>query len=168
MKKLFFLILGLGLFASTSNAQYILDDFRGVKWGTHKDSCVREGKRLMMKPTQELGQKNTYTTSGDDLNLGSVKLKNIYYIFTEEDRFERLVMTANGKTDFRDMKYILNYKFGDPVLKDLADGIQYSWNVDGVRVYLTRSESTEDFVVDIRSDYEINSDKKKNRNVRDF
>lgn len=168
MKQLFFLLLGLGLFATNSDAQYILDDFRGVKWGTHKDSCVRDGKRLVMKATQELGQKNTYTTASDDLHLGSVKLKNIYYIFTEEDKFERLVMTANGKTDFRDMKYILTYKFGDASLKDLADGIQYSWNVDGVRVYLTKNESTEDFVVDIRSDYEINANKKKNRNVNDF
>lgn len=168
MKKIFFLLLAFGLFSSNSSAQYILDDFRGIKWGTHKDSCVRDGKVIRFRATQELGQKNTYTTDTDELTLGSVKLKNIYYIFTEEDRFERLVMTANGKTDFRDMKYILTYKFGDPTLKDLADGIQYSWNVEGVRVYLTRNESTEDFVVDIRSDYEINANKKKNRNVKDF
>jgi hypothetical protein len=168
MKKIFFLFLALGLFASVSNAQYILDDFRGVKWGTHKDSCFREGKKLVLKATQELGQKNTYTTDSDDLTLGSVKLKNIFYIFTEDDHFERLVMTANGRTDFRDMKYILNYKFGDPTLRDLAEGIQYSWNVDGVRVYLTLNTTSDDFVVDIRSDYEVNANKKKNRHVNDF
>jgi len=168
MKKLFLLLFTFGLFTAQSSAQYILDDFRGVKWGTHKDSCVRDGKKMVLKPTQELGQKNTYTNADDDLTLGSVKLKNIYYIFTEDDLFERLVMTAHGKTDFRDMKYILTYKFGDPELKDLAEGIQYSWNVGGVRVYLTLNSISDDFVVDIRSDFEINSNKKKNREVSDF
>lgn len=168
MKKILFLVLSLGIFAGAAQAQYILDDFRGVKWGTHKDSCYRDGKKLAFTATQELGQKNTYTAAGDELTLGSVKLKNIYYIFTEEDLFERLVMKANGKTDFRDMKYILTYKFGDPQLKDLADGVQYSWNVGGVRVYLTNNTVNEEFVVDIRSDFEINANKKKNRNVTDF
>ena len=66
------------------------------------------------------------------------------------------------------MKYILTYKFDDPDLKDLADGVQYSWNVDGVRVYLTYTPAAEKFTVDIQSDYQMNESRRKNQSVDDF
>jgi hypothetical protein len=157
------------VFASFSGqAQYIIDDFRHMKFGTHIDSIYVNNKKVVFKKNQELSARNSFVIENDDLALGSVSLKRIYYIFNDNDRFERVAMVGAGNKAFREMKYILTYKFDDPQLKDLADGIQYSWNVDGVRVYLTYQPDGEHFTVDIQSDYELSESKKKNQRVNDF
>lgn len=158
------------LFISISqvSAQYILDDFRKIKFGEHIDSIYVDSKKVKFVKTQELSAKKAYTITDDDLYLGSVKLKRIYYIFSESDRFDRVAMVGEGHQAYREMKYILTFKFDDPELKDLADGVQYSWSVDGVRVYLTYQPDGELFTVDIQSDYELNESRRKNQSVNDF
>jgi len=153
---------------SQSFSQYILDDFRQIKFGAHKDSIFIDNKKVNFVKTQDLSTPNTYLKKDEDLTMGSVDLKKIYYIFTDEDRFERVAMISEGFQQFREMKYILTYKFDDPELKDLGDGVQYSWNIDGVRVYLTYSPDGEQFTVDIQSDYLLNESRRKNQNVNDF
>ena len=155
-------------FGSQAFSQYILDDFRQIKFGEHKDSIFVDNKKVNFIKTQELSTPNTYLRKADDLNLGSVALNKIYYIFTDEDRFDRVAMIGQGFQKFREMKYILTFKFDDPELKDLGDGVQYSWNIDGVRVYLTYTPAGENFTVDIQSDYELNESRRKNQNVNDF
>lgn len=158
----------LCLIGSQAFSQYVLDDFRKIKFGSHIDSIFINNDKVKFKKTQELSTPNTYIREIDHLSLGSVKLDKIYYIFTTEDRFDRVAMIGEGHQSFREMKYILTYKFDDPELKDLADGVQYSWNVDGVRVYLTYNPDAEKFTVDIQSDYEMNESRRKNQNVNDF
>jgi len=163
-----FVALMLCLFGTQAFSQYVLDDFRKIKFGSHIDSIFVNNDKVKFKKTQELSTPNTYTRPGDVLSLGSVPLSKIYYIFTEENRFDRVAMIGTSHQSFREMKYILTYKFDDPELKDLADGVQYSWNVDGVRVYLTYNPDAEKFTVDIQSDYEMNESRRKNQNVNDF
>lgn len=167
MRTLFTLCL-VTFSLTLTHAQYILDDFRQIKFGEHLDSIYVDSKKVKFIKTQELSAKNAFTMPDDDLYLGSVKLKRIYYIFSESDRFDRVAMVGDGYQAFREMKYILTFKFDEPELKDLADGVQYTWNVDGVRVYLTYQPIGEQFTVDIQSDYEMNESRRKNQNVNDF
>jgi hypothetical protein len=147
---------------------YLLDNFRGTFWGSPLDSFYRDDAKMDFVKTGEIGVKNTYYIENDNLFIGSVKLDNIYYVFTEDDKFDRLVFKGKTSKSFKEMKYILITKFGAPEIKDINHTIQYSWNVDGVRLYLSFDPDTDFFTVDFYSNYEMNESRKKNRNVADF
>lgn len=168
-RKIFFMGLFTALSISGfSQTTYVLDDFRGTYWGAPVDSFIRNGKKMDLVKTGEIGVPNTFTIPGDDLTIGSVKLDGIYYVFSTEDKFDRLVFKGSSSKFFKEMKYILITKFGQPALNDINHSIQYSWTVDGVRIYLQFNPDTDFFTVDFYSNYELNESRKKNRNIGDF
>jgi hypothetical protein len=169
IKSLLFTFILTALTGSAfSQNTYVLDDFRGTYWGAPVDSFYRNGEKMELVKTGEIGVPNTFTIEGDDLTIGSVKLNGIYYVFSTDDKFDRLVFKGSTAKAFKEMKYILITKFGQPELKDINHTIQYSWVVDGVRIYLQFDPDTDFFTVDFYSNFELNESRKKNRNVGDF
>lgn len=184
MKKyiliLAFLAAGLQAFAQKKAAKepakepsnYILADFREIKWGSHIDSIYRNGTKLTFTKAPEMADKNAYTLENEDMMVGTVLLKNLYFMFNAKGRFTGVTMIAQRELDTKkqigEMKYILTYKFGNPELREIPNAIQYYWMVDDVRITLNDEESVGLFTVEFFSDYERNESKKVNMNVDDF
>jgi hypothetical protein len=148
---------------------YILSDFRDIKWGTHIDSVFREdGTKTEFVKSTEYGDKNAYYIPNDDLMIGTVVLKNLYYVFNDNGRFVGVVMMGDSKHT-GEMKYILVNKFGQPGnTEEGASSKQYYWVVDDVRISLTNENINQVFTAEFASDYELNESKRVNRNVDDF
>lgn len=170
MKKIsiaiFTLIASLSLQAQET---YIFDDFRTIPWGTHLDSAFdANGKQIIFEKAKGVNGSNAWEINEDDKNIGTVVMDRILYIFTEDNRFEGVRMTGESAKSFHEMKYILTYKFGEAKIKDISNGLLYSWIIDGVRVNLTLNTLTDSFVVEFASDYVVNQSRKINRNINDF
>lgn len=184
MKKsiliLAFLAAGLQAFAQKKAVKdpgkqpsnYILADFREIKWGSHIDSIYRDGNKLTFKKAPEMADKNAYILENEDMMVGTVLLKNLYFMFNGKGRFTGVMMIGqremSEKKQIGEMKYILTYKFGDPELREIPNAIQYYWMVDDVRITLNDEESVGLFTVEFFSDYERSESKKQNMNVDDF
>ncbi len=175
MKKYLFLTLACAISlvsvkaqSYTSSGDYTLDDFRKIRWGTHLDSVVRNGMKVRFTKSTELGDKNAYYIQDDNMLVGTVALKALYYIFNDNDRFIGVIMTGESK-QLGEMKYILVNKFGNPDKEENpVSGKQYYWNIDDVRVSLVNESINQIFTVDFTSDYERSESKRINRNVDDF
>lgn len=154
--------------ASTGDT-YILTDFRDIKWGTHIDSVIREdGTRMEFVKSTEYGDKNAYYIPNDDMMIGTVVLKNLYYVFNDNGRFVGVVMMGDSK-HLGEMKYILVNKFGQPEnTEEGASSKLYHWTVDDVRISLTSENINKVFTAEFTSDYELSESKRVNRNVDDF
>lgn len=147
---------------------YSLPGFREITWGTHLDSVIKDGSKIKFTKSTELGDKNAYYIEDDDMLVGTVMLKSLYYIFNDNNRFVGVIMTAESK-QFGEMKYILVNKFGNPDKEENpVSGKQYYWSVDDVRVSLINESINQIFTVDFTSDYERSESKRINRNVDDF
>lgn len=151
----------------TYTSGYVFKDFRGIEWGTHFDSCMRNEQKINFNRSTEVAEKNAWFIADDDMMIGTVQLSNIYYIFNQNNRFTGVKLRGN-RAQFGEMKYILTYKFGDSELRDGPKGAVYFWNIDDVRIYLNKDDSTEIFTVDFNSDYDIIESKRINRTVQDF
>lgn len=181
MKKYLFILLASVLATTVATAQnkkgtkssnsgdsYTLTDFRDIVWGTHIDSVVVNGQKLRFTKSTELGDKNAYYIEGDDMMVGTVVLKNLYYIFNSNDRFIGVIMIGESK-QMGEMKYILVTKFGQPQKEENpVSGKQYYWTIDDVRISLINESINQLFTVDFTSDYELSESKRINRNVDDF
>jgi hypothetical protein len=183
MKKLLIALLAF-LSVGAANAQakktpkpstegnYVLADFRGVRWGTHVDSIYRDGVKLEFTKSTEVTDKNAYTLASDEMIIGTVLLDKIYYVFNKQGRFTGVLLigkrSLDEKKQFGEMKYILTYKFGAPELREVPNAVQYYWMVDDVRITLDDEESQELFTVEFFSDYERSESKRTNMNVDDF
>lgn len=147
---------------------YILADFRDITWGSHIDSVYKDGAKVDFVKSTEYGGKNAYTISNDDMSIGTVVLRNIYYIFNDDDRFIGVIMIGTSK-QFGEMKYILVNKFGQPHKEDeTVSSKQFFWTIDDVRISLTNETINKLFTVDFTSDYAITESKRVNRDVDDF
>jgi hypothetical protein len=186
MKKYLFIVVALvatmgGAIAQTSKGKqdkkttksavvdpYVLSNFRDITWGSHIDSIYVDGVKINFIKSTELGDRNAYSIAGDDMMIGTVILKTLYYVFNSNNRFVGVIMTGDSK-QLGEMKYILVNKFGKPSKEDeTVSGKQYYWNVDDVRISLINESINQLFTVDFTSDYEISESKKINRNVDDF
>lgn len=179
MKKYLFILLACVFAATAVNGQtkkkvsssgdsYTLTDFRDILWGSHIDSIVVDGQKVKFSKSTEFGDKNAYKIDGDDLMIGTVVLKNLYYIFNSNDRFIGVVMMGESK-QLGEMKYILVSKFGHHQKEEsTVSGKQYYWTIDDVRISLTNESISQLFTVDFTSDYEMSESKRINRNVDDF
>jgi len=170
MKKLSIAIIALVASLSLQAQDlYIFDDFRTIPWGTHKDSAFdSNGEQITFVKAKGANGSNAWEISEDDMNIGTVVMDRIIYIFTEEDQFEGVRMTGETAKSFHEMKYILIYKFGEAKIKDIPNGVLYSWIIDGVRINLTLNTLTDSFVVEFASDYVVSQSRKINRNINDF
>ena len=179
MKKYLFILLACVFTATVVNGQtkkkvsssgdsYTLTDFRDILWGSHIDSVVVDGQKVKFTKSTEFGDKNAYKIDGDDLMIGTVVLKNLYYIFNSNDRFIGVIMMGDSK-QLGEMKYILVTKFGQPQKEENpVSGRQYYWTIDDVRISLVNESINQLFTVDFTSDYEMSESKRINRNVDDF
>lgn len=173
MKKYLFITLTcvisfVSLNAQSNSGDYTLPGFRGITWGTHLDSVVQDGSKINFTKSTELGDKNAYYIEGDDMLLGTVVLKSLYYIFNDNGRFVGVIMAGDSK-QFGEMKYILVNKFGTQHKEENpVSGRQYYWSIDDVKVSLVNESINQMFTVDFTSDYERSESKRINRNVDDF
>ncbi|MDX5320566.1 MAG: hypothetical protein LPK45_05675 [Bacteroidota bacterium] len=155
-----------------TDGHYVLADFRGVKWGSHIDSVIRDGVKLNFIKSNDVAEKNAYVLAEDELMLGTVLLDKVYYIFNKQGRFTGVLLIGKRNIDekkqFGEMKYILTYKFGDAELREVPGAIQYYWMVDDVRITLDDQESQGIFTVEFFSDYERTESKRINMQVDDF
>lgn len=60
---------------------YTLTDFRDIKWGSHIDSVFRDSMKVRFTKASNIEDKNAYVIADDNMFIGTVHLKNIYYIF---------------------------------------------------------------------------------------
>lgn len=147
---------------------YIFADFRDIKWGEHIDSIYKGEVKVTFVKSTEYGDKNAYIILDDDMNIGTVLLSNIFYIFNEDDRFVGVIMMGQSK-QFGEMRYILINKFGAPHKEDeTVSSKKYFWTIDDVRISLSNENISKKFTVDFTSDYDINKSKTINREVDDF
>lgn len=157
------LITALGAMAQDDN----VSGFRGVFWGAKRDSIYRDNKKLEFRPDKNTLLKNAYVTSTDDMFIGNVRLNKIDYIFNDEGRFFK-VQLEGPKEDYDQMKFILNYKFGEPKNESRFEGVHYlQWLVKDVTFTLAEYESLK-FEVMIESNWQASEAYKKNTSVSDF
>lgn len=156
----------------SNEGNYVLAEFRDIRWGTHVDSVYRDGVKLDFVRSADVTDKNAYTIASDEMIIGTVLLDKIYYIFNKQGRFTGVLLIGKRNLDekkqFGEMKYILTYKFGDPELREVPNAVQYYWSVDDVRITLDDQETQELFTVEFFSDYERSESKRANMNVDDF
>jgi hypothetical protein len=144
-----------------------VNDFRQIFWGAVKDSIWRDGTKVEFKRDGNSLTKNAYIIPNDNLTLGAVKLTNINYIFNDENRFYKVLITSDIKT-YDEIFFILNYKFGDYKNESNVDNVHYiQWLVKDVTFTLAKYENSRVELI-IESNWQASEDYKKNTNVSDF
>jgi hypothetical protein len=148
---------------------YSCPNFRDMKWGTHKDSIMINGALIpFIKSTSKTDSAAWYITD-DDMVIGTVTCKNIFYYFNASGRLNRVKMVV-PKTNKGEMMYILTNKFEEPTgVTDMPNGYQKIWNnIDEVRLIVTYFEDHDFLTIEFNSDFENVESKKINRSVSDF
>ncbi|MDZ4756684.1 MAG: hypothetical protein SGJ10_00920 [Bacteroidota bacterium] len=145
--------------------------FREIKWGSVKDSIKVNGMAPTFVKAKLKEDTCAYSLQDDDMTIGTVVCKNIYYSFNASGRLNkvRLVIPKSQKSD---IKYILETKFEKATqIFDLTNAYELIWNnIEEVRLTLTDYDDPSiDFVtVEFTSDFEMTEAKKINRAVDDF
>lgn len=168
MKKLllFLPIICISFLSYSAESEGVLD-FRNIFWGSLKDSVWRDGKKLEFIKDRTSMIKNAYYISGDDLTIGAVKLEKVLYIFNDENRFYR-VFLQGGLEQEEEMKFILNYKFGDFRNESFVDDSHImQWLVKDV-TFTLKEISKSRFELTIESSWQASENYKKNTSVDDF
>lgn len=167
MKKILSIFI-LAAFVTGAAAQETnVTSFRGMPWGAYRDSMFVKGKKVIFVKDKSSLIKNAYVISGDDLTIGNVKLTKINYIFNEDDRFVKVYM--EGPKELTDqMKFILDYKFGEHKNESKVDNVSYKqWLVKDVTFTLGEYDYLK-FEVKIESNWQASEAYKKNTAVDDF
>lgn len=169
MKKTCFALV-LSLFALVSFAQETnVTSFRGMQWGAYRDSLYVKGKKLEFTRDKSSfpGVKNAYMIVGDDMTIGNVKLSRINYIFNDDNRLTKVYLEG-PKEQAEQMKFILDYKFGEHKNESKVDNVIYKqWLVKAVTFTLGEYEALK-FEVKIESNWQASEAYKKNTTVDDF
>ncbi|MFN8294508.1 MAG: hypothetical protein U0T72_12355 [Chitinophagales bacterium] len=170
MKKVIFILL-VGFFSlqgfSQSADGATVTDFRNIYWGAKLDSIYRDGQKIEFIKERTMNLKNAFVLKGDAMNVGNVRLNKLIYIFNDENRFVK-VYSEGPKEDFEQMKFILKYKFGEPVNERTLDGVtMYQWLVRDVTFTLKQYEFLR-FELIIESSWQDAEAYKKNTSVKDF
>lgn len=143
--------------------------FRTMKWLDEKDKIYMNGEKVNFTLDREADQPNTYYIANDNRAIGSAKLDDISYVFNENDKLNKVIITGQ-KEYFGDMKMILDSKFGK------ADGVNTfstelsvsEWRIKGTTVKLTESDRGDGFTCIIESSKDKTEKLKKNMEVFDF
>lgn len=186
MKRLYtyimvMMLLPMGVLAQTQGskkkttesktATYNCPKFRELKWGSVKDSILINGVAPTFVKAKLKEDTTAYIIQDDDMTIGTVLCRNIYYSFNASNRLVKVKLVL-PKSQKSDMKFILENKFDKATqIFDLANAYQLIWNnIEEVRLTLTDyDDPSVDFVtVEFSSDFEMNEAKKINRSVDDF
>jgi hypothetical protein len=168
MKKLLLLLL---IMPVVMMAQQMKDasvtDFRDIPWGAKLDSAYKKDSKVEFLKDNTLSLKNAYTVRGDEMAIGNVRLNRLNYVFNDDNRFFK-VAAEGPKTDFEQMKFILTYKFGQPVNERVV-GVTtvYQWLVRDVTFTLKQNQFLT-FELSIESSWQDAEAYKKNISVNDF
>lgn len=144
-----------------------ITDFRDIYWGSSLDSTYRGFNKVEFKFEKEMKFEKFYTIEGDIMEIGSVSLKKIYYVFDKENRFFKVLLEGDKK-DIQAMSFILDFKYGKPLNAEKTDEIEYSeWLIKGIKVLLAEY-SVNKFEVLFTNNIEAVENYKKNTHVDDF
>lgn len=171
MKKyLLILLLGLSL-NSFAQEKTRIEGFRDFAWGSHVDSTFVNGQKVNFVPATKVDLINGgkfYTLAYDDLSIGSVRLTNIYYVFSDDNNKLFKVLLEGKKKDVEEMEFIVDYKYGDHANEAIDDDkISKQWIVADVTLSLYNYNYNK-FEFELVSDWEAAEAYKKNTNVTDF
>ena len=148
-----------------------IEGFRDFKWGSHVDSIMRDGKQVIFTPATKVDLLNGgkfYTLANDNLVLGSIKLNNIYYVFSDKTNRLYKVILEGKKNDVEQMDFIVDYKYGSHVNEAVDDDkISKQWIVADVTLSLFNFNYNK-FEFELASDWEAAEAYKKNTSVNDF
>ena len=167
MKKifsvLFFIAFAIGAYSQETN----VTSFRGMAWGASKDSIFVKGKKIDFVKDKASLIKNAYSISDDDMKIGNVKLNKLLYIFNDDNRLVKVYMEG-PKEQTEQMKFILDYKFGEHKNESKVDNVAYKqWLVKDVTFTLGEYDYLK-FEVKIESNWQASEAYKKNTTVDDF
>lgn len=156
------MLLSLSLFA-----QDRILDFRDILFGAKLDSIFIKGTKIDFQKDRNAALRNAYEIPGDNLFIGNVKLRKINYIFNDELRFFKVFMLGN-KEDVAQIRFILNFKFGEHRNESIVDGIRYQqWIIKDVTFTLAEFDNVK-FELVMESNWQASEIYKKNTNVDDF
>lgn len=148
-------------------AQDRITDFRDILFGARVDSAYRNGTKVDFQKDRNSSLRNAYEIAGDNLFIGNVKLNKINYIFNDELRFFKVFMLGN-KEEVAQMRFILNFKFGEHRNESVVDGIRYQqWVIKDVTFTLAEYDHVK-FELVMESNWQASETYKKNTNVEDF
>jgi len=165
MKKILLpltMLIGLSL-----SAQDRILDFRDILFGARLDSIYISGSKVEFQKDRNASLRNAYEIPGDNQFIGNVKLNKINYIFNDDSRFFKVFMQGN-KEDVTQMRFILNFKFGEHRNESVVDGIRYQqWVIKDVTFTLAEFDRVK-FELVMESNWQASETYKKNTNVDDF
>ncbi|MBI1183029.1 hypothetical protein GC194_02065 [bacterium] len=143
--------------------------FRSLKWLEHKDSIYASGEKIHFVKDKNANQPNTYYLVNEKLAFGSVRLTGISYFFNDDDHFTKVVMRGS-KSNYGEVKFILNHKFGGAEdVNVFGDDMSVTeWKIGDVTIKLTDSGTGDEFSLIVESSKDKTESYMKNRNVGDF
>jgi hypothetical protein len=167
MKKivsvLFLVAFAAGAMAQETN----VTSFRNMPWGAFRDSMYVKGKKIDFIKDKGSLMKNAYIIANDDMTIGNVKLTKIDYLFNDDNRFTK-VYIEGPKEQTDQMKFILDYKFGEHKNESRVDNVSYrQWLVKDVTFTLGEFDYIK-FELKIESNWQAAEAYKKNISVDDF
>jgi hypothetical protein len=164
------LLLSLMLSLTNVNTTQAQDDnisFRNINWGVHIDSIYRDNGKVEMIRDKSSLIRNAFYINNDPLFIGNVRLNKVNYIFNDENRFFR-VFIQGPKEDAEQMRFILNYKFGDSKNRSTVDGMKIEqWFIKDVSFTLKEYDHMK-FELSIESNWQASDAYRKNTSVDDF
>jgi hypothetical protein len=138
-----------------------------MPWGAHRDSIFIKGNKVSFVKDKSSLIRNAYSIPNDDMKIGNVKLTKLLYIFNEDDRLIKVYMEGT-KDQAEQMKFILDYKFGEHKNESKVDNVSYKqWLVKNVTFTLGEYDFIK-FEVKIESNWQASEAYQKNTNVDDF
>jgi hypothetical protein len=167
MKKivsaLIFVAFAIGVSAQETN----VTSFRNMPWGAFRDSLYVKGKKIDFVKDKSSLMRNAYIVPNDDMTIGNVKLTKLVYLFNDDNRFVKVYMEG-PKEQTEQMKFILDYKFGEHKNESKVDNVAYKqWLVKDVTFTLGEYDYLK-FEVKIESNWQASEAYKKNTTVDDF
>jgi hypothetical protein len=142
-------------------------DFRDIEWGTARSDMPFTLKKATPKRQPDFAGSDLYQRSGEDLTIGTARLKNIYYGFDEKGSFNKVVLEGNPDSN-EDMEYILQQRFGkaDGRVRRAGKFIR-GWSVGRVDVIFTESKS-KDYTVILEAGEDPSAFYETNAHIEDF
>jgi hypothetical protein len=166
-KSILFLFVFLTI-SLQSNAQLQIDDFRGLKFGTHlEDVSFDRIPAPVLKREGRIAGNEVYSVVNDDLTIGTARLEKLNYHFDKAGNFVGVAFSGSAEYN-EDIESVLHSRLGPP-----EDTRLYQWEVirtwedDEVSV-IFREHRDMDFEVHIHSLRGLKEKIKANQNITDF
>lgn len=147
----------------------VVAGFRHFRWLDKKDSIYHNGEKVQFMFDREASEPNTYYLENEKHSLGSARLSSVSYIFNEDDKLTKFVLTGPSEY-YNDVKFILNNKFGGA--KDVNNlGMDMSvtqWEIKDTIIKLSESGGGDTFTIIMETLRDQTESYMKNINVTDF